>query len=90
MTIGYGDESGVCWMNDCTSPTTLKGNEWKFLNQVVPLSLFLYQLKILGSYPNQKKTKKQNLKLNILGTTDYTLFHGSLGGLPRDYSEDYA
>ena len=27
VTIGYGDEGGVCWMNDCTSPTTLK-REW--------------------------------------------------------------
>lgn len=79
----------VGWMI-ALPPLLSKGMSGTFLNQVVPLSLFLYQLKILGSYPNQKKTKKQNLKLNILGTTDYTLFHGSLGGLPRDYSEDYA
>ena len=55
-------------------------------------SPFSFSLPIenFGFLSQPKKTKKQNLKLNILGTTDYTLFHGSLGGLPRDYSEDYA
>lgn len=90
MTIGYGDESGVCWMNDCTSPTTLKGNEWNvFKSGCSPFS-FSLPIENFGFLSQPKKTKKQNLKLNILGTTDYTLFHGSLGGLPRDYSEDYA